>query len=122
MKKFVLAILLLAMFATMVNGQEFGLELYSFRKQFEKDIPGTLAMVKRMGVREVELAGTYGLSAEAFKKLLDENKLKVISTGSDFEKLESDPQTVANEAMALGKICGLLLGAACGRRVYSGRG
>lgn len=102
MKKFVLAILLLAMFATMVNGQEFGLELYSFRKQFEKDIPGTLAMVKRMGVREVELAGTYGLSAEAFKKLLDENKLKVISTGSDFEKLESDPQTVANEAMALG--------------------
>ena len=55
-----------------------GLELYSFRDQFAKDVPGTLAKVKQMGFRDVEVAGTYGMSTGDFRKLLDQNGLKAI--------------------------------------------
>jgi len=39
-----------------------GLQLYSLREQFKKDVPGTLAKVKELGFTDVELAGTYGKS------------------------------------------------------------
>lgn len=79
-----------------------GLELYSFRDQFTADVPGTMAKVKQMGFREVEVAGTYGLSLEAFRKELDKNGLKAISTGASFEDLESNVPKVISEAKALG--------------------
>ena len=42
-----------------------GLQLYSLRDQFAKDVPGTLDKVRDMGFTDVELAGTYGMSPEA---------------------------------------------------------
>jgi len=48
-----------------------GLQLYSFRDQFAKDVPGTLDKIRDLGFTDVELAGTYGLSAEDFKNDLD---------------------------------------------------
>lgn len=79
-----------------------GLELYSFRDQFKADVPGTMAKVRQMGFREVEVAGTYGLPLEAFRKELDKNGLKAISTGASFEDLENDVPKVINEAKILG--------------------
>src|ERR1035441_9219275 len=43
-----------------------GLQLYSLRAQFPKDVPGTLDEVKSWGIKYAELAGTYGLSAGEF--------------------------------------------------------
>lgn len=79
-----------------------GLQLYSFRNQFEKDVPGTMAKVREMGFREVELAGTYGLSNADFKKLLDQNGLKAVSMGAGFEQLENDVPKIINDAKAFG--------------------
>ena len=79
-----------------------GLELYSFRDQFAKDVPGTLAKVKQMGFREVEVAGTYGMSADDFRKLLDQNGLKAIGMGASFEDLDRNVPKVLAEAKALG--------------------
>ena len=79
-----------------------GLELYSFRDQFAKDVPGTLANVKQMGFREVEVAGTYGMSTGDFRKLLDQNGLKAIGTGASFEDLDRNVPKVLAEAKALG--------------------
>lgn len=79
-----------------------GLELYSFREQFAKDVPGTMAKVKQMGFREVEVAGTYGLSTGDFRKLLDQNNLKAIGTGASFEDLDRNVPKVLAEAKALG--------------------
>lgn len=79
-----------------------GLELYSFRDQFAKDVPGTMAKVKQMGFREVEVAGTYGLSTGDFRKLLDQNGLKAIGTGASFEDLDRNVPKVLAEAKALG--------------------
>ena len=44
-----------------------GLQLYSLREQFKKDVPGTLDEVKGFGIKYAELAGTYNLAPEQFK-------------------------------------------------------
>ena len=98
-----LAGLLLAGFgASAQKAAPVGLELYSFRNQFAKDVPGTMAKVKQMGFREVEVAGTYGLSAADFRKLLDQNGLKAVSMGASFEDLDTNVPKVLAEAKALG--------------------
>jgi hypothetical protein len=45
-----------------------GVQLYSFREAFKTDVRGTLARVRALGFREVELAGTYGMSAQQFRR------------------------------------------------------
>ena len=47
-----------------------GLQLYSLRDQFGKDVPGTLDEVKQWGIRYAELAGTYGLTPDAVQAQL----------------------------------------------------
>ncbi len=79
-----------------------GLGLYSFRNQFAKDIPGTMAKIRQMGFREVEVAGTYGLSAADFRKVLDQNNLKAISIGASFDDLDRNVPKVLAEARAVG--------------------
>lgn len=84
------------------SAQEIGLELYTFRNQFAKDVPGTFAMIKSMGFREIEGGGTYGMSMDDYKKMLADNGLKMVSVGADFDKLDKDPMSVVNEANAFG--------------------
>ncbi len=79
-----------------------GLGLYSFRDQFAKDVPGTMAKVRQMGFREVEIAGTYGLNAADFRKVLDQNSIKAISVGASYEDLDNNVPKVLSEAKALG--------------------
>lgn len=85
-----------------VSAQEFGLQLYSLRDQFAKDVPGTMDKVRKIGIKEVEITGTYGLSFPEFIKVLAKNEMKVVSYGSDYEKLQNFPQNLADEARAYG--------------------
>jgi sugar phosphate isomerase/epimerase len=111
-KKIIPALLLLAVMGcahktartkkSAVTSAEFGLQLYSLRNQFAKDIPGTLAKIKNWGIKEVEVAGTYSLSATAFRTLLDEYGLTAVSMGASFEQLDTNAQAVADEAKILG--------------------
>jgi sugar phosphate isomerase/epimerase len=53
------------------------LELWSVRKQCEKELPAVLRAVAKMGYYGVELAHSYyGYDAAAWRKLLDDNGLK----------------------------------------------
>jgi sugar phosphate isomerase/epimerase len=79
-----------------------GLQLYSLREQFAKDVPGTLDKVRDFGIKDVELAGTYGQTPEEFKAQLDSRGLKAISGHFPFEKFRDDPESIAKEAKALG--------------------
>lgn len=78
--------------------QEIGLQLYSLREQFKKDVPSTLRKIRSWDIREVEGGGTYGLSLEEYKKLLKENKIDVVSVGADFDMLKKDPKKAVEEA------------------------
>lgn len=79
-----------------------GLQLYSLRGQFTKNVPGTLDVVKNFGFREVELAGTYNLPPDKFKAMLAERGLVPISAHFSYERYRDDPEGVAKEAAALG--------------------
>ncbi len=79
-----------------------GLQLYSLRAQFAKDVPGTLDKVRDWGFKYVELAGTYGLKPEDFKKELDARGLKAISGHFSYDDFAKDPEKIAEEAETLG--------------------
>jgi sugar phosphate isomerase/epimerase len=59
-------------------------------------------VVKNLGFKYVELAGTYKLSPEAFKAQLDQHGLKAIGGHFDFNRLRDDIDGVAREAQTLG--------------------
>jgi len=73
-----------------------GLQLYSVRNECEKDLPGTVAAVAKMGYRAVEFAGYYGRDAKTLRKLLDEHGLKCCGTHIGLEMLLGDnlPKTI----------------------------
>jgi sugar phosphate isomerase/epimerase len=63
------------------------LQLFSVRKQCEKDLPGTLAQVAGMGYQGVELAGYYGRSANDFRRLLVSQALPCCAAHVPYESL-----------------------------------
>jgi sugar phosphate isomerase/epimerase len=79
-----------------------GLQLYSLREGFKKDVPGTLDAVKAFGFQYVELAGIYGMSPEDFRKELDARGLIAISGLYPIKNIIEKPDEVASEAKTLG--------------------
>jgi sugar phosphate isomerase/epimerase len=79
-----------------------GLQLYSLRDQFAKDVPGTLDKVRDMGFKDVELAGTYGMTPEQFKAELDKRGLRAVSAHFPYARFRDDPEGIAREAKVLG--------------------
>lgn len=79
-----------------------GLQLYSLRADFAKDVPGTMAKVKSFGIKYVETAGTYGLEPDKFLALLDANELKAISGHFSYDMYRTNAHEVAHQAEALG--------------------
>lgn len=79
-----------------------GLQLWSLRDQFKKDIPGTLDKVREMGIKDVELAGTYGMDPEKFKAELDARSLRAVSGHFPYKRFKEDPAGVAKEAKMFG--------------------
>jgi len=79
-----------------------GLQLYSLRNDFAKDVPGTLATVKGFGFQVVELAGTYDLTPAKFREQLDAQGLKAVAGHFPYERFKADPAGIAAEAKTLG--------------------
>ena len=79
-----------------------GLQLYSLREQFKKDVPGTLDTVKGFGIKYVELATTYNVPPEKFKQDLKTRGLEAVSAHFPYEKYRDDVESIASEAVKLG--------------------
>jgi sugar phosphate isomerase/epimerase len=67
-----------------------GVQLYSVRQQMAKDVPGTLAGVKKVGYDGVEFAGYFKYEAKALRKLLDDNGLKCCGSHTALATLQGD--------------------------------
>jgi sugar phosphate isomerase/epimerase len=100
--KFIALSITLLISINFLSAQEIGLELYSLRNQFKTDVPGTLAKIKEWNITEIEGGGSYGLPREEYKKLLEQNKLKMVSVAADFDQLTKNPQAAIDEAKAFG--------------------
>ncbi|WP_395737823.1 sugar phosphate isomerase/epimerase family protein [Prosthecobacter sp.] len=80
-----------------------GLQLYSLRSQFKlRGVAWTLDQVKQFGIKEVELAGTYDLTAEQFKAELEKRELKAVSSHFPYARYKNDLDNVVKEAKTLG--------------------
>ena len=79
-----------------------GLQLYSLRDQFAKDVPGTLDKVREMGFKNVELAGTYNRKPAEFKADLAARHLKPISAHFPYDRFKGNLDAVVREAKELG--------------------
>jgi sugar phosphate isomerase/epimerase len=88
--------------ALRASAQEIGLQFYSLREQFKKDVPGTLSTIKSWDVKIIEGGDTYGMPMDDFKKLVANNGLKVVSVGADFNQLATNPQAAIDNAKAFG--------------------
>ena len=64
-----------------VKSQETGIELYSFRNQFPKDVLGTLDKIRSFGITAVEGGESYGMPISEFQAALKERNIKVVSIG-----------------------------------------
>ncbi|PHN07646.1 sugar phosphate isomerase/epimerase family protein [Flavilitoribacter nigricans] len=78
-----------------------GVQAYSFRNYFPKDIPGTLDRIQAMGITEIE-GGAGRIPPEEYKKMCDERGISIPSTGSSFNELAEDPMKVVETAKKLG--------------------
>ncbi len=67
-----------------------GLQLYSVRADCEKDLPGVIKAVARMGYEGVEFAGYYNHKAADIRKMLDDNGLICCGTHTQYDTLKPD--------------------------------
>jgi sugar phosphate isomerase/epimerase len=80
-----------------------GIQLYSLRKQFTEDVPGTMAQIKSWGITVIEGGeNTYGMEESKFIALLKENGLKTASVGASFEELRDNPKKSLQRAKSFG--------------------
>lgn len=67
-----------------------GLQLYSLREQCQKDLPGMLAAVSKIGYKGVEFAGYHNRTAKELRKMLDDNGLVACGTHTPYESVLGD--------------------------------
>ena len=79
-----------------------GLQLYSLRADFGKNVDMALDEAKDFGFKEVELAGTYNMAPEKFRAELEKRGLKAISGHFPYAQFKKDPESIAKDAKALG--------------------
>jgi sugar phosphate isomerase/epimerase len=85
-----------------VLGRPVGLQLYSLRQHFPKDVPGTLAKVYAMGFREVEGGGDYGLGVAGFMGALKKAGLTLTSALFGYEDWGKDTAAAVRRATEFG--------------------
>jgi len=80
-----------------------GMEAYTYRESFKKDVAATLDTIKALGITELESSpNPNGLSPEAFHKMLDERNMTCPVIGAGYEDIVKDPAEVARKAKVLG--------------------
>jgi len=84
--------------ANMIN---VGVQLYSFRNQMAKDIPGTLELVHKMGVTDVEVAGMEKMTPEQAHEELLRHELNASGIHFQWPRFQTDIGGIINDAKAL---------------------
>jgi sugar phosphate isomerase/epimerase len=88
--------------ATSAADCKVGVQLYSFRADLDKDLPGTLARVKALGINCVEPYSLHKLTAEKLRAEFDRAGLKVVSFHLPGELREGNPAEAVRVAKVLG--------------------
>ncbi|MBT8184003.1 MAG: sugar phosphate isomerase/epimerase [Eudoraea sp.] len=98
------SIFILCFMSGQLKAQEIGLQLYSLRNEFKKDVPGTFARINSWGITKLEDGndGTQGYTMEEYKALLAKYNLEIVSASAPFDELEQHPETALQRALEYG--------------------
>jgi sugar phosphate isomerase/epimerase len=81
---------------------ELGVVSYTYRKQFEKDVAGTLDKIKELGLKDIEFSNLFGKTAQELRTLIDERGIKCSSFGVGYSDFVDKTEEVAKNAKTLG--------------------
>ncbi len=80
-----------------------GLQMYSLRFYSPSNLLGKLDKVQEYGLKSIEGgAPARGMSVEEFFKELDKRGIKLVSTGTDYARLKSNPDAAVESAKKMG--------------------
>lgn len=79
-----------------------GVQAYTYRAYFPKDVEGTLNTIQKLGFTELEGGAPKGVTTEEFRKMLDARGIKCPATGASYEQIVKDPESVVKNAKTLG--------------------
>src|SRR3954464_3573194 len=79
-----------------------GLQMYSLRFYAPTNAIAKLEKARELGFNAIEGGGLPRMSPQESVKVIEQHGLKLVSTGSDFNRLKSDPDGAAAQAKALG--------------------
>lgn len=81
---------------------KFAAQLYTLRNELQKDFPGVLRDLKKMGWSAVQIDGLQGYSAEEISSALKETQLKVAGMHIGVDRMTNDLDAVLEEAHLFG--------------------
>lgn len=79
-----------------------GMQLYTVRRELEKDFEGTLSKVAAIGYKEVEFAGYFGHKPEEVRTILKRLKLDAPAAHVQLAELRGDLRTSIDAAHVIG--------------------
>ena len=79
-----------------------GMVSYTYRNQFKDDVPGTLDVIRGLGVTDMEFSNLFGQTAEALRAMLDERGMTCSSFGVSYGDAKNKTAEVARNARTLG--------------------
>jgi sugar phosphate isomerase/epimerase len=103
---------LLASIAQKKNLSKIGLQLYTVRRELEKDFEGTLAKVAALGFSEVEFAGYFNRTPQQVNSVLANNKIAAPSVHVLAAGLRGNLEQTIDAAKTIGHqyvVCAYLL-------------
>ena len=80
-----------------------GIQLFTVRRDLQRDVEGTLAKVAAIGFTEVEFAGFPQGTAASLRAMLDRHGLTAVSNHVRFGALRADWDRTLDDAAALGQ-------------------
>jgi sugar phosphate isomerase/epimerase len=79
-----------------------GLQLYTVRRELQKDFEGSLARIAALGYREVEFAGYYERTPQQVKAILDKNNLTAPSAHTQLQAMRENLDKSIEAAHVIG--------------------
>jgi sugar phosphate isomerase/epimerase len=81
---------------------EAGVVSYTFRREFAADVPGTLDLIRDLGIVNIEFSNLFGTNASGLRAMLDERGMVCTSYGVSYDAVVNDIDRVIDEARTLG--------------------
>ena len=79
-----------------------GLQMYSLRFHTATNAMARIDKARELGFRSIEGGAPRGMPAPEFVRALEQRGVKLVSTGADYSRLKSDPDSAVAQAKALG--------------------